>query len=164
MSHYALRPQILFWSVGEGGSESKSRRPEFFLSQVDNPSQAPSRTHDQILSHKSDCYVLRNLGAVGSRQIQAQVTLQLTVSQLVCLGVEPLMGLMTRMYVMSSLLQYESSCGVLSDERAGLSVMCLCQVCTYLHVTVSILQLFYVLYIHGLSVQAVFSRLCLILI
>jgi hypothetical protein len=64
------------------------------------------RTHDQILSHKSDCYVLRNLGAGGSRQIQAQVTLQLTVSQLVCLGVEPLMGLMTRMHVMSSLLQY----------------------------------------------------------
>jgi len=50
-----------------------------------------------------------------------------------------LLGLMTRICHIW-LLQYESSCGVvLSGERAGLSVigLGLCQVNTYLHVTVS---------------------------
>jgi hypothetical protein len=37
MSHCALWLQILLWLPGKGGSESKTRRPEFIYSQVGNP-------------------------------------------------------------------------------------------------------------------------------
>jgi hypothetical protein len=37
MSYRALRLQVLRWSPREGGSESKTHRPEFISSQVSNP-------------------------------------------------------------------------------------------------------------------------------
>jgi hypothetical protein len=36
MSYSALSLLILLWSPGKGGSESKTRRPEFLSSQVGN--------------------------------------------------------------------------------------------------------------------------------
>jgi hypothetical protein len=60
-----------------------------------------------------------------------RVTLRLTVSQPVSLGVEPLLGLMTRFLVLY--LAYCGLCsswGALSDERVGLSVVgSLCRLC-----------------------------------
>jgi hypothetical protein len=78
----------------------------------------------------------------------------LTVSQPVCLGVEPPLGLVTRFKVLS-LLQRESPRGILSDERVGVSVMFLglCEVhilFTYYNVVqiirVNIYNLLYAVY------------------
>jgi hypothetical protein len=54
---------------------------------------------------------------------QVKVTLQLTFSQLVCLGVEPHLGLMTRyfFYLFFVKVAVLSIWGALSDERTGLS-------------------------------------------
>jgi hypothetical protein len=45
------------------------------------------------------------------RQVKVKVTLRLTVSQSVCLGVEPQLGLMARLFLFVSSL-YESYCPV----------------------------------------------------
>jgi hypothetical protein len=53
-------------------------------------------------------------------RVRVRVTLQLTVSQSVCLGVEPNLGLLTRdifFFKLQSCLIW----GALSDERSGLS-------------------------------------------
>jgi hypothetical protein len=53
-------------------------------------------------------------------RVRVRVTLQLTVSQSVCLGVEPPLGLMTR-YLFFSKVTVLSLWGALSDERVGQS-------------------------------------------
>jgi hypothetical protein len=61
--------------------------------------------------------------------LEVEVTLQLTVGQSVCQGIEPTLGLVTRYYFLS-----EGCClkvavlslrGALSDERSGLSFVIL---------------------------------------
>jgi hypothetical protein len=59
------------------------------------------------------------------RSLKVKVKLRLTVSQSVCLGVEPNLGLLTRGFF------FQSYClvffwGALSDERSGLSCVSLC--------------------------------------
>jgi hypothetical protein len=66
-----------------------------------------------------------------------KVTLQLTVSQPLCQGIEPILGLVTRYYFLSEgcFLKFAvlSFWGVPSDERSGLSFVFLCLViCHYL--------------------------------
>jgi hypothetical protein len=53
-------------------------------------------------------------------RVRVRVTLRLTVSQSVCLGVEPRLGLMTR-YLIRLKVTVLSIWGALSDERSGLS-------------------------------------------
>jgi hypothetical protein len=59
--------------------------------------------------------------------VQVQVTLRLTVgqsiSQSVCLGVEPRLGLMTRFFFPYMKVTVLSIWGALSDERSGLSFL-----------------------------------------
>jgi hypothetical protein len=71
-------------------------------------------------------------------QVKVKVTLQLTVSQSLCQGIEPILGLVTRFYFLSEgcFLKFAvlSFWGALSDERSGLSFIFLCLViCHYLH-------------------------------
>jgi hypothetical protein len=56
---------------------------------------------------------------VGFRyvKVRVKVTLQLTVGQSVCLGVEPQLGFMTRCFFFLTIW------GALSDERSGLSLV-----------------------------------------
>jgi hypothetical protein len=54
--------------------------------------------------------------------VRVRVTLQLTVSQSVCLGVEPILGLLTR-----DSFFFDSYSLVLFDERSDLSFVSLCQ-------------------------------------
>jgi hypothetical protein len=58
-------------------------------------------------------------------QVKVKVTLQLTVSQSLCQGIEPILGLVTRYYFLSEgcFLKFSvlSFWGALSDERSGLS-------------------------------------------
>jgi hypothetical protein len=56
-----------------------------------------------------------------------RVTLQLTVSQSVCLGVEPNLGLLTTDIIFSKVTVLSFFWGALSDERSGLSFVSLCQ-------------------------------------
>jgi hypothetical protein len=70
--------------------------------------------------------------------IKVKVTLQLTVSQSLCRGIEPILGLVTRYYFLSEgyFLKFAvlSFWGALSNERSGLSFVFLCLViCHYLH-------------------------------
>jgi hypothetical protein len=70
--------------------------------------------------------------------IEVEVKLQLTVSQSLCQGIEPFLGLVTRYYFLSEGYFLElavlSFWGTLSDERSGLSFVFLCLViCHYLH-------------------------------
>jgi hypothetical protein len=53
-------------------------------------------------------------------RVRVRVTLRLTVSQSVCLGVQPRVGLMTR-YLFLLKVAVLSIWGALSDERSGLS-------------------------------------------
>jgi hypothetical protein len=53
-------------------------------------------------------------------QVKVKVTLRLSVSQSVCLGVEPRLGLMTRCFFLLKVTVL-SMWGALSDERSGLS-------------------------------------------
>jgi hypothetical protein len=58
-------------------------------------------------------------------KVKVKVTLRLTVSRSVCLGVEPKSGTFDQIFFFSKLL----SCpfwGALSDERSGLSCVSLC--------------------------------------
>jgi hypothetical protein len=57
-------------------------------------------------------------------RVRVRVTLQLTVSQSVCLGVEPNLGLLTRdlFFFKVNVLSFG---GALSDERSGLSFVSL---------------------------------------
>ena len=52
---------------------------------------------------------------------KVKVTLRLTVSQSVCLGVEPRLGLMTRFFFLYMKVTVLFIWGALSDERSGLS-------------------------------------------
>jgi hypothetical protein len=56
-------------------------------------------------------------------EARVRVTLRLTVSQSVCLGVEPNLGLLTRDFFLK--LLYCLIWGALSDERSGLSFVSL---------------------------------------
>jgi hypothetical protein len=68
------------------------------------------------LGPKSDC---SGMAQKQLYKVEVKVTLRLTVSQSVCFGVEPTLGLATRYYLLS-----EGCCLVsmatLSDERTGL--------------------------------------------
>jgi hypothetical protein len=71
-------------------------------------------------------------------EVKVKVTLQLTVSQSLCQGIEPILGLVTRYYFLSEgcFLKFAvlAFWGVLSDERSDLSFVFLCLViCYYLH-------------------------------
>jgi hypothetical protein len=55
-------------------------------------------------------------------RVRVRVTLRLTVSQSVCLGIEPRPGLMTR-YLFILKVTVLSIWGALSDERSGLSLV-----------------------------------------
>jgi hypothetical protein len=58
-------------------------------------------------------------------KVKVKVTLRLTVSQSVCLGVEPKFGTFDQSFFFSKLV----SClfwGALSDEKSGLSCVSLC--------------------------------------
>jgi hypothetical protein len=63
-------------------------------------------------------------------RVRVRVTLQLTVSQSVCRGVEPNLGLLTRdltslfLFLKVTVLSFG---GALSNERSGLSFVSLCQ-------------------------------------
>jgi hypothetical protein len=61
----------------------------------------------------------------GSRGVEVEVTLQLTVIQSLCQGNEPILGLVTRYYFLSEGCSLKfallSLWGALSDERSGLS-------------------------------------------
>jgi hypothetical protein len=58
---------------------------------------------------------------VTEHQVKVKVTLRLTVSQSVCLGVEPNLGLLTRDFSFSFFsITVLSLWGALSDERSGL--------------------------------------------
>jgi hypothetical protein len=59
-------------------------------------------------------------GFITPKRIRVRVTLQLTVSQSVCLSVEPPLGLMAR-YLFFSKVTVLSLWGALSDERVGQS-------------------------------------------
>jgi hypothetical protein len=72
-----------------------------------------------------------------SEKSQVKVTLQLTVSQPLCQGIEPILGLVTIYYFLSEgcFLKFVVLYfwGALSDERSGLSFVFLCLViCHYL--------------------------------
>jgi hypothetical protein len=105
------------------------------------------------------------------REVQVQVTLQLTVSQPVCLGVELLLGLMTRFYFVTG-LTVTVLCLVWSPIwRGGGSIICLKSVFviyTYiglLSITIPYrLFTMYTIYTWLPSVQTLWSRLCLILL
>jgi hypothetical protein len=56
----------------------------------------------------------------GPKEFRVRVTLQLTVSQSVCLGVEPNLGLLTR--DIKNKLQSCLIWGALSDERFGIKI------------------------------------------
>jgi hypothetical protein len=56
-----------------------------------------------------------------SVRVRVKLTLQLTASQSVCLGVEPLLGLMTRYLLLLDSYGLVLRGGALSDERTGLS-------------------------------------------
>jgi hypothetical protein len=58
---------------------------------------------------------------LSNEQHKVRVTLQLTVTQSVCLGVEPLLGLMTRYLFICLKVAVLSIWGAISDERSGLS-------------------------------------------
>jgi hypothetical protein len=69
----------------------------------------------------------------GLLQVQVQVTLRLTVSQSVSLGVEPHLGLMTK-YLLLFGIYGLGLWGALSDERTGLPFvyaagLCQCKAC-----------------------------------
>jgi hypothetical protein len=94
-----------------------------------------------------------------------QVTLQLTVSQSWCRApIEAHDQILSR----GSDCYSMSSCGVLSDDRAGLSFvvcLCLCHVYTYVHLHCIYIATIYILlciiYTRPLSDQTLYSRLCL---
>jgi hypothetical protein len=99
-----------------------------------------------------------------------QVTLWLTVSQPVRLGVEPLPGLMTRYYVACMTVAVFVMWCAPSDEVAGLSLVwvCLCHLgnmykFTYIHYIIH-LNTANTIHARPLPVQALYSRLCLILV
>jgi hypothetical protein len=98
-----------------------------------------------------------------------QVRLQLTVSQSVCLGVEPHLGLMTRYLFIYFFLWKLQSCqfwGALSDERSGLSFVSQSlevghlSVYTYNQNIYNLSNTWYAIFTKPLSVQAQYSRLC----
>jgi hypothetical protein len=80
-------------------------------------------------------YIGCGLGPVGNvhehtntttgSQSQVKATLRLTVSQSVCLGVEPNLGLLTRDFFLPKVTVL-SFWIALSDERSGLSCVSLC--------------------------------------
>jgi hypothetical protein len=79
--------------------------------------------------------------------VKVKVILQLTVSQSLCQGIEPILGLVTRYYCLfeGCFLKFAvlSLWGALSDERSGLSFVFLSLViCHYLHQTFT-LHVFY---------------------
>jgi hypothetical protein len=87
----------------------------------------------------------------GQVKVKIKVALQLTVSQPLCQGMEPILGLVTRYYFLSEgcFLKFAvlSFWGVLSDDRSGLSFVFLCLViCHYLH------QLFMVHVFHSSAI------------
>jgi predicted permease len=89
----------------------------------------------------------QNQGKLIKVEVEVEVTLQLTVSQSVCQGIEPTLGFVTRFYFLSEgcFLQVAvlSLWGALSDERSGLSFVFLCLVIYhYLHQTFT-LHVFY---------------------
>jgi hypothetical protein len=59
------------------------------------------------------------------KELRVRVTLQLTVSQSVCLGVEPRLGFMTRLFIYLFLVKVTVLLiwGALSDEKSGLSLV-----------------------------------------
>jgi hypothetical protein len=63
----------------------------------------------------------------GGHQVKVKVTLQLTVSQSLCQGIEPTLRLVTRYYFLSEgcflKFAFLSLWGALSDERSGLSFL-----------------------------------------
>jgi hypothetical protein len=101
---------------------------------------------------------------------RVRVSLQLTVSQSVCLGVEPHLGLMTK-YLFIYFLWKLRSCqfwGALSDERSGLSFVSQSLEVGRLSVYINkiflniynLLERWYTIFTRPLSVQAHYSRLC----
>jgi hypothetical protein len=98
--------------------------------------------------------------------VKVKVTMRLTVSQSVSLGVEPHLGLMTRYLLL--LDNYGLVCvGALSDERTGLSfvsqpaVLGQLLVCTIFTFYICHMLLnTYTIYTRPLSVRAHYSRLC----
>jgi hypothetical protein len=74
---------------------------------------------------------------------KVKATLRLTVSQLVCLGVESNLGLLTRDFFFPKVTVL-SFWGALSDERSGLSFVSLCHCSLQWSVTIYIdhLQIF----------------------
>jgi hypothetical protein len=77
--------------------------------------------------------------SVFTIQVKVKVTIQLTVSQSVCQGIELILGLVARYYFLSEGFFFLKFAvlffwGALSDERLGLSFVFLCLViCHYLH-------------------------------
>jgi hypothetical protein len=85
-----------------------------------------NRTEQRPTADLSQCSEYQLASAVATFKLtayQVQVTLRLTVSQSVCLGVEPWLGLMTYFFFCSfhtwKLLSYPFG-APLSDERLGL--------------------------------------------
>jgi hypothetical protein len=72
---------------------------------------------------------LRMRPIINLLKTEVKVTLQLTVSQSLCQGIEPILGLVTRYYSLSEgcflNVAVLSLWGALSDERSGLSFVLL---------------------------------------
>jgi hypothetical protein len=78
---------------------------------------------------KTKLFTLFRKDALFIVEVEFEVTLQLTVGQSVCQGIEPILGLETRYYFLSEgcflKVTVLSSYGALSDERSGLSLVIL---------------------------------------
>jgi hypothetical protein len=103
-------------------------------------------------------------------EVEVEVMLRLTVSQSLCHGIEPALGLAARYYFLSEgcflKVAVLSSWGALSDERSGLSFVFLCIVIFhYLH-QIFTLHVFYssaTIYTINIKLQSVpsqYSKLC----
>jgi hypothetical protein len=100
---------------------------------------------------------------------QVEVTVRLTVSQSVCQGIEPTLGLVTRHYFLSEgcfclKVAVLSLWGALSDERSGLSFSVSSKLSVFTSSTyVSCVLQFSNLYTINIKLQSVpseYSRLC----
>jgi hypothetical protein len=100
---------------------------------------------------------------MASRRFQVKVTLQLMVSQSLCQGIEPILGLVTRYYFLSEgcflKFAFLSFCGALSDERSGLSFVFLSSNLPYITRVLQFSNL-YTINIKLQSVPSEYSRLC----
>jgi hypothetical protein len=57
------------------------------------------------------------LGGLYVKQVKVKVTLQLTVSQSLCQGIEPILGLVTRYYFLSRRKHFANSSSIVATPH-----------------------------------------------